>query len=115
MKPDSESIIKKIRILCLGFPLNLTRSPVSEFFHLIIEFVETCRQLANVLTKPLIRLRFMELKKMIGMEGVLGLAAGLREELLSNLLLPCMNARQGQTPKGSLLLHCSRCRGNSSK
>ena len=96
MKPDSESIIKKIRILCLGFPLNLTRSPVSEFFHLIIEFVETCRQLANVLTKPLIRLRFMELKKMIGMEGVLGLAAGLGEELLSNLLLPLCERTAGE-------------------
>ena len=69
------------------------------------------RQLADVLTKPLSRLRLTELKKMISMEGVLGLAAGLGEELLSNLLLPCMNVRQGQTPKGSLLLHCSRCRG----
>ena len=58
-----------------------------------IEFVETGRQLADVLTKPLSRLRFTELKKIIGMEGVLGLAAGLAEELLSNLLLPCVNAR----------------------
>ena len=55
---------------------------------IVIEFVETGRQLVDALTKPLGRLRFTELKKMIGMEGVLGLAAGLREELLSNLLLP---------------------------
>ena len=39
---------------------------------IVIEFVETGRQLTNVLTKPLGRLRFTELKKMIGMEGVLG-------------------------------------------
>ena len=50
----------------------------------------------DVLTKPLGRLRIMELKKMIGMEGVLGLAAGLEEELLCNLLLPCVNAWQGR-------------------
>ena len=74
---------------------------------IVIEFIETGWQLADVLTKPLGRLRFTELKKMIGMVEVLGLAAGLGEELLNNLLLPCMNARQGQTPKGSLLLHCS--------
>ena len=35
-----------------------------------IEFVETGRQLANVATKPLGRLRLTELKEMIGMEGV---------------------------------------------
>ena len=55
---------------------------------IVIEFVETGRQLANVFTKPLGRLRLKELKKMIGMEGVQGLAAGLGKELLSNLLLP---------------------------
>ena len=60
----------------------------------MIEFVETGRQLADVLTKPLGRLRLTELKKMIGMEWVLGLAVGLGEELLSNLLLPYVNARQ---------------------
>ena len=48
---------------------------------IVIEFVETGRQLANVLIKPLGRLRFTELKKMIGMVEVLGLAAGLGEEL----------------------------------
>ena len=37
---------------------------------IVIEFVETARQLADVLTKPLGRLRLMELKEMIGMEGV---------------------------------------------
>ena len=47
---------------------------------IVIEFVETDRQLTDVLTKPLGRLRFTELKKMIVME-VLGLAAGLGEEL----------------------------------
>ena len=53
---------------------------------------------------------------MIGMEGVLGLAAGLGEELLSNLLLPCVNARLGAgAEKGSLLLHCSRCMGRRRK
>ena len=45
-----------------------------------IEFVETGQQLADVLTKPLGRLRFTELKK-IGMVEVLGLAEGLGEEL----------------------------------
>ena len=48
---------------------------------IVIEFVETGRQLADVLTKPLGRLRFIELKKMIGMVEVLRLAAGLGEEL----------------------------------
>ena len=36
---------------------------------IIIEFVQTSRQLTDVLTKPLVRLWFTELKKMIGMEG----------------------------------------------
>ena len=36
---------------------------------IVIEFVETGRQLADVLTKPLSRLRFTELKEMIDMEG----------------------------------------------
>ena len=48
---------------------------------IVIEFIETGRQLADVLTKPLGRLRFTELKKMIDMVEVVGLAAGLREEL----------------------------------
>ena len=60
---------------------------------IIIKFVETGRQLTDVLTKSLDRPRFMELKKMIDMERILGLAAGLWEELLSNLLLTCVNAR----------------------
>ena len=48
---------------------------------IIIEFIETGQQLADVLTKPLGRLRFTELKKMIDMVEVLGLAAGSGEEL----------------------------------
>ena len=48
---------------------------------------QTGRQLADVLTKPLSRLCFTKLKKMIDMVEVLGLAAGLGKELLSNLLL----------------------------
>ena len=48
---------------------------------IVIEFVETGRQLADVLTKSLSRFRFTELKKMIDMVEVLGLAAGLGEEL----------------------------------
>ena len=59
---------------------------------IVIEFVETGRQLVDVLTKPLGRLRFTELKEMIGIEGVQGLATGLEEEWLTNLLLPCVNA-----------------------
>ena len=75
--------------------------------------VENGRQLTDVLTKPLGRLRLTELKKMIGMEGVQELAAGLREELLSNLLLPLCERTAGTdgAEKGSLLLHCSSCRG----
>ena len=49
---------------------------------IVIEFVETGQQLADVLTKPLGRLRLMELKKMISMEGVQGIAVGLGKELL---------------------------------
>ena len=37
---------------------------------IVIEFVETGRQLADILTKSLGRLRFMELRKMIGMDEV---------------------------------------------
>ena len=58
---------------------------------IVIEFVETGRQLVDVLTKPLGRLRLTELKEMIGMEGVQGIAVGLREELLDNVLFPCVN------------------------
>ena len=54
---------------------------------IVIEFIKTGQQLTDVLTKPLGRLRFAELKK-IGMEGVQGITAGLGKELLSNLLLP---------------------------
>ena len=39
---------------------------------IVIEFVETARQLADVLTKPLGRLRLTELKEMIGIEGYKG-------------------------------------------
>ena len=80
---------------------------------IIIEFVETGRQLADVLTKPLGRLRLTELKKMIGIEEVLGLAAGLRKELLDNLLHPLYEcaAGEGGAEKSTLLLHCSSCRG----
>jgi hypothetical protein len=52
---------------------------------------------------------------MIDMVEILGLAAELEEEFLDNLLLPCMNARQGQAPKGSLLFHCSCCRDRRRK
>ena len=37
---------------------------------IVIEFVETGRQLADIVTKSLRRLRFMELRKMIGMDEV---------------------------------------------
>jgi hypothetical protein len=37
---------------------------------IVIEFIETGRQLTNILTKSLGRLRFMELRKMIGMDEV---------------------------------------------
>jgi len=47
---------------------------------IVIEFVETGRQLADVLTKTLGRLRLTELKEMIGMEGVQGLTVGLGED-----------------------------------
>ena len=37
---------------------------------------------------------------MIGMEGVQGITLGLGEELLDNLLLPCVNTQQGKlTPE----------------
>ena len=67
---------------------------------IVIEFVETGRQLADVLTKSFGRLRFTELKKMIGMVEVLGLAVGLGKELLSNLLLSFERV-VGHAPKGS--------------
>ena len=67
---------------------------------IVIEFVETGRQLTDVLTKPPVRFRLTELKEMIGMEGVQGIAVGLEEELLDNLLLLCVNTQQGKpTPK----------------
>ena len=37
---------------------------------ILIEFVDTGKQLANILTKSLGRLRFMKLRKMIGMDEV---------------------------------------------
>ena len=49
---------------------------------IVIEFVKTGRQLADVLTKLLGRHRLTELKEIIGMEGVQGIAVGLGEELL---------------------------------
>ena len=47
---------------------------------IVIEFIETGRQLVDVLTKPLGQLRLTELKEMIGMEGVQWLAVGLGED-----------------------------------
>ena len=47
---------------------------------IVIEFVKIGRQLTDVLTKPLGRLRLTELKKMIGIEGVQGLAGGLEKD-----------------------------------
>ena len=47
---------------------------------IIIEFIKTSRQLMDVLTKPLGRLRLTELKEMIGMEGLQGLAVGLGKD-----------------------------------
>ena len=55
---------------------------------IVIELVKTRRQLADVLTKSLGRLRFTELKKMIGMVKVLGLAA----ELEKNYKVICMQS-----------------------
>lgn len=40
--------------------------------HIVVEFIETGRQLANILTKSLGRLRFLELRGMIGMVEVKG-------------------------------------------
>ena len=39
----------------------------------------------------------MELKEMIGMEGVQRITVGLGEELLDNLLLPYVNTQHGKT------------------
>ncbi|XP_066333903.1 secreted RxLR effector protein 161-like [Miscanthus floridulus] len=50
-------------------------------WQIVIEFIKTGRQLANVLTKPLGHPWFTKLKKMIDMVEVLGLAVGLREEM----------------------------------
>ena len=75
---------------------HFLRDCVDDGGQIVIEFVETGWQLTDVLTKPLGRLRLAKLKEMIGMEGVQGLAVGLGEELLDNLLLHCMNARQGK-------------------
>ena len=47
---------------------------------IVIEFVETGWQLADVLTKQRGRLRLTEMKEMIDMEGVQGLAVGLGED-----------------------------------
>ena len=41
-------------------------------WQIVIEFVEIDRQLTDVLTKPLGRLRLTELKEMIDMEGYKG-------------------------------------------
>ena len=70
---------------------------------IVIEFVETGRQLADILTKPLGCIRLTKLKEMIGMEGIQGIVVGLWEELLDNLLLPCVNTQQWKaTPKKAL-------------
>jgi len=61
---------------------------------IIIEFVETGRQFADVLTKSIRRLRLTELEGMISMEGVQGIAVGLGEELLDNLLFPRVYTQQ---------------------
>ena len=82
---------------------------------IVNEFVKIGRQLADVLTKPLGRLWFTELKKMISMVEVLGLAAGLGKELLSNLLLSSVRSSRGRRRKGSPAMHCSRCRGKRRK
>ena len=82
---------------------------------IVIEFIETGRQLTDVLIKPLGRLWLTELKKMIGIEGVQGLAAGLGKELLSNLLLSSVRAVGASVKRAPLLLHCSRCRGRRRK
>ena len=47
---------------------------------IVIEFVETGRQLVDVLTKPLRHLQLTELKEMIDIEGVQGLSVGLGED-----------------------------------
>ena len=44
------------------------------------QIIETSRQLMDVHTKPLGYLRLTELKEMIGMEGVQGLAVGLEKD-----------------------------------
>ena len=61
--------------------LSSTSSRTVDERWIVIEFVEIGRQLADVLTKPLGRLRFTELKKMIDMVEVLGLAVVLGKEL----------------------------------
>ena len=58
---------------------HFVRDCVDEW-QIIIEFIETGRQLVDVLIKPLGRLRLTELKEMIGMKGVQGLAVELGED-----------------------------------
>ena len=48
----------------------------------VIEFIETGRQLADVLTKPLGRLRLTELKKMIGMVKVYRVSSRIGERIV---------------------------------
>ena len=60
---------------------------------IVIEFIKTGRQLADILTKPPGRLRLMVLKEMIGIERVQVILVGLGKELLDNLLLPCVNTQ----------------------
>ena len=91
----AKNLVLHDRSKCIDVKSHLLRDCV-DGGQIVIEFVETGRQLVNVLTKPLGRLRLTELKEMIGMEGVQGTAVGLREELLDNLLLPCVNTQQGK-------------------
>ena len=62
----------------------------------VIEFIETGRQLADILTKSLGRLRFLELRKMIGMSRIRGRIVSC------NLLLPSLSLSL------SLSLCCSK-------
>ena len=89
----TKNLVLRDRSKHIDVKFHFLRDCVDEW-QIVIEFVETGRQLADVLTKSLGRLRLTKLKGMIGMEGVQGIAVGLGEELLDNLLLPCVNTQQ---------------------